>query len=186
MSDSVKRILLGVSGGISAYKSCYLASLFVKGGYELEVVMTESARKFVGELSFSALTGKRVHVDMFDCIEGINALHIHLAEWADVIVVAPLTANTLGKISCGLADNLLTSTILASRGSVVLCPAMNVNMWSNCIVQENVKRLKELGFLFVGPVSGRLACGSEGIGRMAEPEEIFEFVEKLAVDGKVS
>ncbi len=176
---SGSKILLGVTGGVSAYKSCYLASLLVREGACLEVVMTEASLKFVGKASFSALTGKDVHTDIFGRVEGVNALHIHLAEWADVIVVAPATANTISKFACGLGDNLLVSTILAARCPILLAPAMNVNMWNNRFVRSNVSRLKEAGFNFVGPGEGRLACGSEGSGRMAEPEEILKAIDDL-------
>jgi len=173
------KILLGVTGGVSAYKSCYLVSHLIRENCQVEVIMTDSAQKFVGESSFSALTGKKVHTDIFNAPEGVHALHIYLSDWADVIVVAPATANTLAKLSFGLADNLLTATVLASRCPVLLAPAMNANMWNNTIVQENIAKLKGAGFSFVGPGAGRLACGTEGSGRMAEPEEIFNAIEQL-------
>ena len=141
--------------------------------------MTKAALEFVGVASFTALTKKRVHTDIFNPPDGINALHIHLSDWADVVVVAPVTANTLAKLACGLADNLLTATVLASRSPILLAPAMNVNMWENKVVQENVGKLKAAGMHFVGPQSGHLACGTSGTGRMAEPDEIFDAIVDL-------
>lgn len=170
------RVLVGVSGGISAYKTVYLVSLLVQSEAEIEVVLTPSAFEFVGSASFQGLTGRNVRSDIFEVPDGERASHIELGLWADLYVIAPTTASCLAKMAIGLADNLLIATYLAVDCPVLVAPAMNSRMWGHGAVQAQVARLKELGVEFVGPETGRMACGEPGEGRMSEPEDIYQAV----------
>jgi len=172
MADSKPEILIGVTAGIAAYKTCDLVSRLVKAGYGVTVVMTENATHLVGPRTFQALTDRSVLTRMFSEESAIP--HIEPARKADLLCVAPATANFLAKAANGLADDLLSTLYLAFDGPVLLAPAMNCEMWAKPAVQRNVRRLQEDGVQFVGPTSGHLACGAEGVGRMAEPVEIFE------------
>ncbi len=178
-------ILLGVTGGIAAYKAVDLAGKLTACGAGVSTVMTEAACRFVGPKSFEAVTGSAVYTTMWSTPEEHKISHIALADAADIVVVAPATANIIGKIANGICDDLL-STVLCTcwprieSGAALLAPAMNNNMWANPAVQANVKRIKEMGFQLIGPVEGRLACGSEGLGRMSEPRDILEAIEKIA------
>lgn len=176
MELSGKRIVLGVSGGISAYKSAELVRLLMAKGAAVDVVMTKAACQFVGPLTFQALTGNPVSLDMFDPIREAAISHIALADRADLIVVAPATADLLAKAACGICDELLPTVLLAAKCKILFVPAMNVRMWESPITQSNVARLKDVGCLFTGPEAGELACGHIGAGRMAEPEAIREAV----------
>ncbi|HJV05167.1 MAG TPA: bifunctional phosphopantothenoylcysteine decarboxylase/phosphopantothenate--cysteine ligase CoaBC [Actinomycetota bacterium] len=173
-----RRVLLGVTGGIAAYKAAYLARLLRERGAEVQVVMTPSALRFVGADTFAALTGRPVHSEVFERTEAV--LHVRLAREADVAVVAPATANALARMAGGLADDLLTSTLLEVTGPVVVAPAMHVGMWGNPATRANLATLRERGVTVVGPVEGPLAAGDEGMGRMAEPEDIAAAVERAA------
>jgi phosphopantothenoylcysteine decarboxylase / phosphopantothenate---cysteine ligase len=168
-----KRIIVGITGGIAVYKIATLVSLLVKAGAIVDVVMTDAATRFVGPATFEALTHRQVYTDMFDNSRGTFIPHVNLARAADLMVVAPATGNTLAKFAFGIADNLLTSVILAHDCPVILVPAMESHMWGNPATQENLEVLKKRGFYVAGPDSGRLASGREGVGRMIEPEEIF-------------
>jgi phosphopantothenoylcysteine decarboxylase/phosphopantothenate--cysteine ligase len=182
-------ILLGVSGGVAAYKAVDLASKLTAVGAKVTTVMTENACQLVSPKSFEAVTGSAVFVSLWkpqvsDLTVGNPGLekpaHISLVEWADVIVVAPATANIIGKIANGICDDLLSTTVCACWAKPrLLAPAMNNNMWTNPAVQRNVEILKQMGYGLVGPVEGRLACGTEGIGRMAEPHDILQAIEKI-------
>ncbi|GAB4294171.1 MAG: bifunctional phosphopantothenoylcysteine decarboxylase/phosphopantothenate--cysteine ligase CoaBC [Myxococcota bacterium] len=175
-----KTVILGVSGGIAAYKSAYLARLFVKGGAKVYVVMTPSAEKLVAAATFQALTGNHVYTETFDPVPANAMGHIELAQAADLLVIAPATANTIAKFACGIADNLLTTLSIATKAPILVCPAMNVNMWRNEVTQENLKKLlKRKQFRIVEPEEGELACGDEGAGRMAEPERIFASAKRI-------
>ena len=168
----MKHILLGVSGGVAAYKAAELVRLLRKQGAEVRVVMTQSALEFVSPLTFQALSGNPVHTELLDT-DAENAMgHITLARWADVLIIAPATANTLAKLSCGLADDLLSTLYLAATCSVYVAPAMNQAMWSKIVTQENVARLVNQGVHFIGPEQGDQACGETGFGRMSEPVSI--------------
>jgi phosphopantothenoylcysteine decarboxylase/phosphopantothenate--cysteine ligase len=169
------RILLGVTGGIAAYKSAYLARLLRERGARVQVVMTPAATRFVGPDTFAALTGREVHSDVFERSEAV--LHVRLAREADLAVVAPATANVLARLALGLADDLLTSTLLEFHGPVVVAPAMHAGMWGHPATIHNVVRLQERGVVVVGPLEGPLAAGDEGMGRMSEPEDIARAVE---------
>lgn len=178
-------ILLGVTGGIAAYKAVDLAGKLTAAGARVKTVMTEAACRLVGPKSFEAITQSAVFTTMWSTAEEYQISHIALLDWADVVVVAPATANILGKIANGICDDMLSTTLcacwpLVESGAVLLAPAMNNNMWANPAVQHNVKTLEERGFQFTGPAEGRLACGTEGIGRMSEPQQILEAIEKIA------
>lgn len=166
-----RRILLGVSGGIAAYKAVYLARRLLEEGHEVEVVMTEAATRFVGLPTFAGVTGRTVHTDFFD--DAYVSPHTELARWAEGIVVAPATATILAKIASGLADDLVSATVLASEGPVLLAPAMHTEMWNRAATQRNVATIRDDGINLIGPNSGGLAGGDVGVGRMAEPEEIL-------------
>jgi phosphopantothenoylcysteine decarboxylase/phosphopantothenate--cysteine ligase len=167
-----KRILLGVSGGIAAYKSAELVRLLRKQGAEVRVVMTAAATQFVTPLTFQALSGNAVHTDLLDA-ESENAMdHISLARWADLMVIAPATANLIAKLSHGLADDLLTTLYLAATCPVYVAPAMNQAMWSKPVTQENIAILRRHGVQLIGPAQGDQACGETGFGRMSEPPDI--------------
>jgi phosphopantothenoylcysteine decarboxylase / phosphopantothenate---cysteine ligase len=176
-----RRVLLGVTGGIAAYKAAHLARLLRDRGADVRVVMTPAATRFVGPDTFAALTGNPVHSDVFEQTEEV--LHVRLAREADAAVIAPATANVLGKVALGLADDLLTSTVLELSAPVVVAPAMHTGMWGNPATQRNLSVLRERDVTVVGPVEGPLAAGDEGMGRMAEPEDIVEAVED-AVAGR--
>ena len=169
-----KRVVLAVTGGIAAYKSIYLASLLRKKGASVETILTEAAQKFVTPVSFNGVTGHGVYSDGFQNIND-EIPHIYLSK-ADMIIVAPASKNEIAKLACGMADNLLTSTISATKSPVFIVPAMNTNMYLNPINQENLRRLKEIGYIIIEPVSGNLACGDVGIGKMREPDEIYNFI----------
>lgn len=169
-------IIMGVTGGIAAAKSTLLASRLNKAGFDVRVIMTPNATKFVSELTFRSLTGNKVVTDMFEEPEEWDIRHVSLAKKARLAVICPATANFIGKAANGIADDMLTTTIMALSCPVVVAPAMNDAMWANDVVQANVLKLKDMGYVFAGPVTGRLACGTEGLGRMAEPDAIFDVV----------
>lgn len=171
-----KRIILGVTGGIAAYKSAYLASLLVKAGAKVHVIMTKNAGEFIAPLTFEALTGNRCLTDTFDRNHEYSTQHISLAKLADALVIAPATANVIGKLACGLADDMLTTTALACRCPKLIFPAMNTGMYENPAVQENIERLRKRGIKASAPASGRLACGDIGPGKMPEPEIILQYI----------
>jgi phosphopantothenoylcysteine decarboxylase/phosphopantothenate--cysteine ligase len=169
-----RRVLLGVTGGIAAYKAAYLARRLRDEGADVQVVMTPSAVRFVGPDTFAALTGHAVHSDLFERTDEV--LHVRLAHRADVAVVAPATANALARLALGLADDLLTSTLLESACPLVVAPAMHSGMWAHPATQEHVRVLGARGAIVVGPSEGALAAGDEGMGRMAEPEDVVAAV----------
>lgn len=177
-----REILLGVTGGIAAYKTADLCSKLVQAGAAVSVVMTESATRFIGPTTFEALTGRPVHRALFNPQEHHIGEHIGLARRADVMVVAPASANFLAKAAIGLADDLLTTLALAATCPILLAPAMNTEMWSKPAVQRNVSQLREDGFHFIDPTPGWLSCRDTGSGRMAEPVEILERIRQFATD----
>ena len=174
-----KNILLGISGGIAAYKSAELVRLFSKKGAKVRVCMTASAQQFITPLTMQALSGHQVHTDLLDPQAELGMGHIELARWADAIVIAPATANTLAKITYGLADDLLTTVCLASKAPLAIAPAMNQQMWHNAATQHNVQTLQQRGVQVFGPAAGEQACGDVGFGRMLEPEQILSATEQL-------
>lgn len=174
-----KKIVIGVTGGIAAYKAAELTREFVKNGASVNVIMTRNATEFVTSLTFQTLSGNPVYTDTFSLTGEWEIGHISLAESAQVIVIAPATANVVGKIAGGIADDLLTTTIMATKAPVLICPAMNVNMYENEIVQDNIAKLKARGYRFVDPAYGELACKTEGYGRLAPLADIVEEVETV-------
>lgn len=170
-----KKVILGVTGSIAAYKAADVAGQLVKHGAEVHVVMTRAAREFISPLTLETVSGNRVHTEMFGGRSG-SMVHLDLACMGDLMVVAPATANLIGKVASGLADDLLTTLVLAFGGSVLFCPAMNPAMYVNPIVQRNIGELKASGYHFCGPGTGRVACGAEGRGRLAAPDSILDRV----------
>ena len=171
-----KKIVLGVTGGIAVYKAVDLVSRLRKQGCEVRVVMTEHAQQFVTPLTFKEISGNQVAVSMWSSNQEFNVEHIALANWADAFVVAPATANILAKMAYGLADDLLSTTLLAAQAPIVVCPAMNTGMYENVATQENIAKLQGRGITVMPPAVGKLACGTSGAGRLPEPQEIVEFL----------
>ena len=169
-----KKIVLGVTGGIAAYKAVELLRLYVKAGAEVHVIMTAGAREFVTPLTFQTLSGNPVHTELFDLYQEKEIGHISLADRADLFVIAPATANVIGKTASGIADDLLTTTIMATKAPVLFVPAMNVNMWENPIYRRNQQILEGFGYRFMEPAAGFLACGWEGKGKLPDPAAILE------------
>ena len=179
MKKMRKQIIVCVTGGISAYKACELVRDLMKKGYCVRVMMTKEAVKFVTELTFRNLTNQPVAVDMFDGNIDWDPCHISLAEWADVIAVVPATANFIGKLANGICDDLPSCVLMASKAEILLAPAMNTNMYQHPAFEQNLKKIKSFGYKIVSPVKGRLACGSTGIGHLAEVSLIAAEIEKL-------
>ncbi len=169
-----KNIVVGVSGGIAAYKACDVVSKLKKQGFEIDVIMTKNAQEFVSPLTFQTLSNQKVVTDMFETPSDWNVEHIELAKKADVFVIVPATANIIGKIANGIADDMLTTTIMATEAKKVIVPAMNTKMYHNPFVQENILKLKKHGYYFIEPVSGLLACGDTGKGKMEDSTVIVE------------
>lgn len=169
----MRKIILGVTGSIAAYKACELIRLFIKNGDDVTVIMTASAGEFVRPLTFQTLSRNPVYSDQFAPPVSWKPEHISLAESADLVVVSPATANIIAKMRYGIADDLLSSTLLATRAPIVVAPAMNNGMWENPVTQENIAALVKRGIKVVEPGDGELACGVKGKGRMGEPEEVF-------------
>lgn len=174
-----KTVVIGVSGGIAVYKTLDVISRLRKLGVNVNVIMTKSATEFVTPLSFQSLSQNYVVCDMFEDPKTWDVEHISLAKRADVFLIAPATANVIGKIANGIADDMITTTVMATKAKVLIAPAMNTNMYENPILQRNINTLKELGYNFVEPESGRLACGDTGKGKLASPETIVDEVVKL-------
>ncbi|WP_226535086.1 bifunctional phosphopantothenoylcysteine decarboxylase/phosphopantothenate--cysteine ligase CoaBC [Fictibacillus halophilus] len=171
-----KKILLAVSGGIAAYKAAPVASKLYQSGYEVKVILTESAQKFITPLTFQTLTRQAVYTDTFEEKEPAVVSHIEIADWADLVLIAPATANVIGKLANGIADDMLSTTLLATKADVLIAPAMNVNMFNHPAVKKNMETLASFGWRFIEPNEGLLACGWIGKGRLAEPEELIDAV----------
>lgn len=171
-----KKIVLGVTGGIAVYKAVDLVSRLRKQGAEVRVIMTDHAQQFVTPLTFKEISGNKVATSMWESNQEFNVEHIALANWADVFLVAPATANILAKMACGIADDLLSTTLLAAQAPIIVCPAMNTGMFENPVTQENIQKLSNLGITVMPPAVGVLACGTSGAGRLPEPQQIVEFV----------
>ena len=174
-----KKIVLGVSGGIAAYKMANVASALVKLHADVHVIMTENATHFITPETFETLTANRCYTDTFDRSLAIHVPHVTLGSTADAILIAPATADVLGKIAHGIADDMLSTTIMATKAPVILAPAMNNGMYENKIVQSNIKKLKQYGYYFIEPSVGHLACGYDAKGKLPKTEEIIEYVETL-------
>jgi phosphopantothenoylcysteine decarboxylase len=178
-----RELLIGVSGGIAAYKTADLVSKLVQRGAQVSVVMTDAATKFVGPTTFEALTGRPVYTSLFDPREHFIGEHIGLARRAELYVIAPATADALAKLAHGIADSLLTTLALAVTCPILVAPAMNSEMWAKPAVQRNLQQLRDDGILIAEPSAGWLSCGTVGAGRMAEPAELLTIVEQLLAQG---
>lgn len=172
------KILLGVTGGIACYKSCEIVRLLKQADYDVHCVLTSAAREFVTPLTFQALSGQPVRTGLFDLSEESAMSHIQLADQSDLILIAPATADFIAKIAYGHCSDLLSTLVCAAKAPIWVAPSMNVNMWENRITQENVSKLIRVGHQLIGPEEGELACGWQGMGRMAAPEKIAEKVIK--------
>ena len=183
----MKNILVGVTGGIAAYKSAGIVSLLKKKGYNVKVVMTENATKIIGPLTLETLSRNRIYVDMWDSNPHYEVEHISLADWADVVLIAPATYNIIGKVANGIADDMLTTVISAVsvRKPVFFALAMNVNMYENPILKENINKLKSFGYRFIDAEEGLLACNYSAKGRMSEPEDIVNEIERYSIFSKI-
>lgn len=178
-------ILLGVSGGAAAYKAVDLASKLTGAGARVNTIMTKNACQLICPKSFEAVTGRPVYTSLWSASEEYEIGHVNLADWADIVVVVPATANIIGKVANGICDDLLSTTLcvcwpLVKSGAAIMAPAMNDNMWNNPAVQRNIEAVTNMGFQLTGPVEGRLACGTEGVGRMSEPQDILEAIWEIA------
>lgn len=169
-----KRIVLGVTGSIAAFKAADIASALVAKGAQVSVIMTREAEAFITPLTLSVLSRHKVYRDMLECPEIWDVEHVSLADSADLILIAPATANVIGKLATAICDDLLTCTVVASRAPVVLAPAMNDGMYAHRIVRANIAHLKKIGYHFIGPVKGRLACGRDAMGRMSAVDDIVK------------
>ena len=172
-----KNILIGISGGIAAYKAADLTSRLIKLGSNVKVVMTKNATKFIHLLTLESLSGNQVYHDTFQTTERYDIEHIALAKWADVFVIVPATANVIGKAACGIADDLLSTTILATEAKTIIAPAMNTVMYQKKVVQDNLSKLEDLGYIIIPPGKGRLACGDWGEGKLADVDDIIKILE---------
>ncbi|MBN1493272.1 MAG: phosphopantothenoylcysteine decarboxylase [Candidatus Omnitrophica bacterium] len=179
MVKNDRQIIIGITGGIAAYKTCDLVSSLIKQDYAIRCIMTECATKFITPLTFQSLSQERVFVDQFEYNPYKGPLHISLVDFAQLIVVMPATANFISKVAVGMADDLLTSVVLSSPKPLIVVPAMNTEMWNKAVTQENVRKLKERGIIFVGPVSGRLSCGTTGIGHVALVADVIKAINKV-------
>ena len=173
MTLTNKTVVLGVTGSIAAYKAAYLASQLTQAGADVEVIMTEAATKFITPITFRSITGRPVVTEMFDLASEYSVEHVALAEAADVVVIAPATANIIAKLATGIADDMLSCTVLATKAPVIVAPAMNVNMYENPITQDNLVKLQARDFVIVGPACGRLASGKMGLGRLVDIDEVL-------------
>ena len=173
-----KHVVLGITGSIAAYKTAGLASMLVKKGCHVHVLMTENATNFINPITFETLTGNKCLVDTFDRNFEFSVEHVALAKQADVVMIAPASANSIAKLAHGLADDMLTTTVLACRCRKIIAPAMNTNMYENPIVQDNIKICEKYGMKVIKPAVGYLACGDTGAGKMPEPAELFDYIEQ--------
>jgi len=179
MTSAKNSIVLGVTGSIAIYKACEITTALIKDGIGVDVVMTKEALEFVRPLTFQTLSGNRVTTDMFETPVEWNPLHTALAQKAKLVLIAPATANIIGKLAGGICDNILTCVVYATKAPVLIAPAMNVHMYKHKIVQENIAKLKKIGYKFIGPVAGPLACGCDDIGHIADIKDIVTEAKRL-------
>lgn len=172
-------IVIGITGGIAAYKACGIINYLKNEGANVNVIMTKNATQFITPLTLEVLSSNKVVIDMFDRPDYIDVEHISLARKADLMLIVPATANIIGKVANGIADDMLSTTIIATKATVIFAPAMNNGMYENLIVQNNIKKLKKYGYKFVGPIRGHLACGYEAKGKLANNEDIVDYVKVL-------
>ena len=174
-----KNIVIGITGGIACYKACEVISYLVREGANVDVIMTRNATEFITSLTLETLSKNKVTVDMFEKKEHIEVEHISLARKADLILIVPATANIIGKVANGIADDMLSTTIMATTAKVIFAPAMNNQMYNNKIVQNNIKTLKKYGYYFINPTEGNLACGYKAVGKLAKKEAVICFVKEV-------
>ena len=179
-----KKIVIGITGGIACYKVCEIISHLVRDGANVDVIMTKNATEFITPLTIETLSKNKVVIDMFEKKEHVEVEHISLAKKADLILVVPATANIIGKVANGIADDMLSTTIMATTAKVVFSPAMNNEMYNNKIVQDNISKLKKYGYEFINPVESNLACGYKAISKLAKKETIIEFINKILDGGR--
>ena len=179
MKKDPKTVILGVTGSIAAYKACELTSLLKKEGYDVKVLLTKEAQEFVTTLTFQTLSKNRVLTDMFALPDEWDPAHTSLAAEADLVLVVPATANIIAKLSSGICDDILTCTIFATEAPVLIAPAMNDKMYAHRITQENIAKLKKIGYKFIGPIKGHLACGCEALGHISDLRDIMSEVKRL-------
>ncbi len=180
-----KNIVIGITGGIACYKVCEIISYMVREGANVDVIMTKNATEFITPLTIETLSKNKVIIDMFEKKEHVEVEHISLARKADLMLIVPATANIIGKVANGIADDMLSTTIMATTSKVIFAPAMNNEMYNNKIVQDNIDKLKKYGYEFINPIEGNLACGYKAIGKLAKKETIISFIkERLKGDVK--
>lgn len=173
-----KNIIIGITGSIAAYKTCDLITHLKKNGYNVICIITPEAEEFITPLTLQTLSENKVYKDMFELPEKRETIHVSLAQKADLIVICPATANIIGKLASGVCDDLLTCTIISSKSPILIAPAMNDNMYKNKITQRNIQELKKVGYKFIDPIRGHLACGYVGVGHLAELKDIITQIEK--------
>jgi phosphopantothenoylcysteine decarboxylase/phosphopantothenate--cysteine ligase len=174
-----RTVILGVAGSIAAYKACEIINLLRKDDISVEAVLTKEGKEFITPLSLRTLSGNRVHSDMFEPPEEWSPVHVSLAEKAGLVLIAPATANVIGKLASGICDDLLTCVVYAAKAPVLIAPAMNARMYRHDVVQSNIAKLKKTGYRFIGPVRGRLACGADDIGHIASSADIVKEAKRL-------
>jgi len=179
MSAAPKTVIVGVTASIAAYKACEIVNLLRKDSFDVRVIVTKDALEFVTPLTLQTLSGNKVLTDMFEPSDKWNPMHTSLADSASLILIAPATANVIGKLANGICDDLLTCVTYASKAPVLIAPAMNENMYNHKVVMGNMAKLEKIGYSFIGPVKGRLACGHDGKGHIAEASDIVREAEKL-------
>ncbi|MFA5146509.1 MAG: flavoprotein [Candidatus Omnitrophota bacterium] len=172
MTARPKSVILGVTGGIAAYRACEIITMLRRDAVDVTVLLTREAKEFIAPLTLQTLSGNKVISDMFELPDEWNPVHTSLADKADLVIIAPASANILGKMAHGICDDIITCTVLATKAPVLIAPAMNEKMYKHKAVRENIERLKSFGYNFVGPIKGRLACGHEDIGHIADTKEI--------------
>lgn len=174
-----KTVIVGVTGSIAAYRACEIVGALRRSGFDVKVVLTEDGARFITPLTLQALSCNKVFTDMFEMPDVWNPVHTSLADSASLILIAPATASIIGKLACGVCDDLLTCVVYASNAPVLIAPAMNEKMYNHKIVQENIAKLKKIGYSFVGPIKGHLACGHDAIGHIADTDDIVKEVKRL-------
>ena len=174
-----KSVILGVTGSIAAYKACEIISLLKKEAIDVRVILTKEAAAFVTPLTFQTISQNKAITDMFECPEDWNPRHVSIADKAGLVLIAPATANIIAKLAAGICDDMLTCTIFATKAPILIAPAMNDKMYKHPVTQDNIKRLKRIGYRFIGPIKGRLACGCEEIGHIADIRDIVGEAKRL-------
>lgn len=180
MTKDKRSIMLGVTGSIAAYRACDIINMLKKGSFDVTVLLTKEGREFITPLTLQTLSGNKVITDMFEAPSEWEPLHTSLAEKASLVLIAPATANVIGKLANGICDDILTCVVFATKAPILIAPAMNHEMYKHRVVQGNIAKLKSLGYKFIGPIKGHLACGHEGIGHLAEPIDIVKEVKRLS------